>query len=691
MSSSPRKPGGKPASNASPGRPKRSAASTGKAVATRGRKPAGSGAKTRGPASRKTGRRRAGGSHRAAWPWRVAKWTAVAAVWMVILGIFGLIWIAWDLPDIDSLAPGETTTRRQAVTVLAEDGSTLAAYGDLWGQRLAVGELPKHLSQAVMAIEDRRFYDHAGVDPRGIARAAVANLLAGRVSQGGSTLTQQLAKNLFLTPERSLERKLKELVLAFRLEQRLSKDEILTIYLNRVYLGAGSYGVEAASQRYFGHSARTLDLYQAALLAGLLKAPSRYNPRRDVAAARTRTRIVLDAMVDAGFVDQATADRARRQGEAAGFAAARVQGGGARYFTDWALERASGYAGATGDDLIVSTTLDPRLQAAAQAVADKAAAAGVQFALVAMTPQGAVRALIGGADYGESQFNRATQALRQPGSAFKPFVYLPALEAGMTPDTMIADAPVTVEGWSPENFSRNYRGAVTLRTAMAQSINTVAVRLAEDVGRDRVLRAARRLGIASDLTALPSLALGTGEVTLLDLTAAYAVFANGGTGVVPYGVRAIRAGGRPFYEAASVSGTGRVIEPGIAGEMTDLLTAVVRDGTGRAAQLDRPAAGKTGTSQDYRDALFVGYTAELVTGVWIGHDDNAPLRIDGKPVTGGALPARLWHDFMMNALKGIPARALVVEQRIATPSAPPTPSSAEPVLRDPTFDRGIND
>jgi penicillin-binding protein 1A len=684
----PRKTAGKGTASAPQGRSGRTAAS-GRASSRgtgSGKKPPAGNTRVRRPARRTSVRRRAGDAGRSAWLWRLAKWTAVAAIWAFILGGVGLVWIAWDLPDIDALAPGDAAPRRQAVTLLADDGSTLAAYGDLWGQRLRVEELPKHLSQAVMAIEDRRFYDHWGVDPRGILRAAIANLRAGRVAQGGSTLTQQLAKNLFLTPERSLERKLRELVLAFRLEQRFAKDEILTIYLNRVYLGAGSYGVEAASQRYFGHSARTLDVYQGALLAGLLKAPSRYNPRRDVAAARARTRIVLDAMVDAGFLDRGTADAALRQGEAAGFGAARVHGGGARYFSDWALERASGYAGATRDDLVVSTTLDPQLQAVAEAVAQKAAAAGVQIALVAMTPQGAVRAMVGGTDYGASQFNRATQALRQPGSAFKPFVYLPALEAGMTPATVIEDAPVTVEGWSPENFSRKYRGPVTLREAMAQSLNTVAVRLSENVGRDRVIRATRRLGIASELSPLPSLALGAGEVTLLDLTAAYAVFANGGTGVVPFGVRDINSGGKPFYRAGTSAV--RVIEPAIAAAMTDLLVAVVRDGTGRAARLDRPAAGKTGTSQDYRDAWFVGYTAELVTGVWIGHDDGASLRIDGKPVTGGGLPARLWRDFMTTALDGLPVRALAIQLR-ATPEA--NAPKATKKLRDPTFERGLND
>jgi penicillin-binding protein 1A len=677
------------------GRPPRNPAgkATGKAVGKAsprnkgGARPvAGAAASRRRPASAK--QRRGDPGKSALWPWRLAKWSAVAAIWFGIVAVIGIAWVAWDLPDIDALAPSDAISRRQAVTLLADDGSTLAAYGDLWGKRLSVGELPKHLSQAVMAIEDRRFYDHAGVDLRGILRAAAANLRAGRVAQGGSTLTQQLAKNLFLTPERSLERKLKEMVLAFRLEHRFTKDEILTIYFNRVYLGAGAYGVEAASQRYFGHSARQIDVYEGALLAGLLKAPSRYNPRSNPAAARERTRIVLATMVEAGFLERAAADAAIRNGEAGGFAAARTLGGNARYFTDWAVERASGYAGTTRDDLVVATTLDPRLQAAAEAVAGRAEKAGMQVALVAMTPDGAVRAMVGGTDYGVSQFNRATQALRQPGSAFKPLVYLPALEVGMTPGTIVEDAPVTVDGWSPENFSRRYRGPVSLREGMAQSINTVAVRVAENVGRDRVIRAARRLGIASELTPHPALALGAGEVTLLDLTAAYAVFANGGAGVVPYGVRDIRAGGRPLYRIAGARGPGRVVEPAVAAAMTDLLIAVIDDGTGRAARLDRPAAGKTGTSQEYRDAWFVGYTAELVAGIWLGHDDGAPLSLDGKPITGGGMPAQLWHDFMIAALANAPVRGLVAT-RTATPSAAPVRTGAAPP--DPTFNRSYND
>ncbi len=645
--------------------------------------------RSRKPTKAKTARGRApsgkagsgkGASAGSSWPWRIAKWLAVTAIWGFVVGCVGLAWIAWDLPDIDALSPSGAGARRQSVTLVADDGSPLAAYGDLWGRRLTVAELPRHLSEAVMAIEDRRFYDHPGVDARGILRAIVVNLRAGRVTQGGSTLTQQLAKNLFLTPERSLERKLKELVLALLLERRFSKDAILTIYLNQVYLGSGTYGVEAAAQRYFGHSARAVDVYEAALLAGLLKAPSRYNPRSDPRAADERARVVLEAMVDAGFLDRKAAQAAGRRGAKESADGARIVGGSARYFTDWALDRASGYAGATQADLTVTTTLDPRLQAIADRAAARAAAAGMQVALVAMTPGGAIRAMVGGADYHLSQFNRATQALRQPGSAFKPLVYLPALEAGMQPGTVIEDAPIAVDGWSPENFTRRFLGPVSLREGLAQSLNTVAVRIAENVGRDRVVRAARRLGITADLTPHPSLSLGASEVTLLELTAAYAVFANGGIGVVPYGVRDIRAGGRTLYETGTMRGPGRVVEADVAAAMTDLLASVVREGTGRAARIDRPAGGKTGTSQEFRDAWFIGYTADLVAGVWIGHDDGAPLRLDGKPVSGGGLPAQLWRDFMMAAHRGLPVRSLAVASPGASTSS--GDPSYEPRLTD---------
>ncbi|MBO6783339.1 MAG: transglycosylase domain-containing protein, partial [Alphaproteobacteria bacterium] len=483
--------------------------------------------------------------------WRATKWSLVFAIWAGLMLGGLLVWFAWDLPSIDNLGEAGDKSRRPGVTVLAQDGSLIAGYGDLYGARLTVNELPPELIQAVIAIEDRRFFEHGGVDFRGLARAMLANLRAGGVVQGGSTLTQQLAKNLFLTPERSYERKVKELLLALALEDRFQKDQLLTIYLNRVYLGAGTYGVEAAAQRYFGLSARDVDAYQAAVLAGLLRAPSRLNPDNNAQAAHARARTVLAAMAEAGYL---TEEEARRIGETRrpgrGDAAQprpRVSGQTRRYFADWVLERAAGYAGNTGGDLAVETTLDPRLQKIAEAAVSEIDTKGAEVALVAMRDDGAVLAMIGGRSYSESQFNRVTRAQRQPGSAFKPIVYLPALESGMTPDTPVRDAPITVDGWTPRNFSGEFRGTVTLREAVARSLNTVAVRVSEDIGRDRVVQAARRLGITAPLDPHPSIALGAGEVTPLELAAAYAVFANGGFAVAPYGVSEVRHGGDVLF------------------------------------------------------------------------------------------------------------------------------------------------
>jgi len=610
--------------------------------------------------------------------WRVTKWSLVLGIWGGLALAGTLAWFAWNLPSVDALGPTTDKARRPGVTILASDGSLVAGYGDLYGARLTVNELPPQLVQAVVAIEDRRFFEHPGVDLRGILRAAFANLRAGGVVQGGSTLTQQLAKNLFLTPERSLDRKIRELILALNLERRFEKNELLTIYLNRVYLGAGTYGVEAASRRYFGASARDIDTYQAALLAGLLRAPSRLNPDSSETRAHERTRTVLRAMADAGFLTEEEAERiaaTRRPGRGDGaLPRPRVTGEARRYFADWALERAAGYAGSTGVDLAVETTLDPALQARAEAAVRRADTKGSQAALVAMRSDGAVLAMIGGRRYGESQFNRVTRAQRQPGSAFKPIVYLPALESGMTPDSKVLDAAITVDGWTPRNFSGSFRGEVTLREAVARSLNTVAVRVSEDVGRGRVIQSARRLGITAPLTPHPSIALGAGEVTPLELTAAYAVFANGGFAVEPYGVTEVRQGGEVVFRRPARAPR-RVVEADAAAHMTEMLRAVIAWGTGKAAKIDRPAAGKSGTSQDFRDAWFVGFAGDLVVTVWVGNDDNTPTR----RITGSSIPAAIWKDFM----SAPPAAA------VARPAAPraPAPEAARPVRErfDPTF------
>jgi penicillin-binding protein 1A len=612
--------------------------------------------------SRRKSTKRPAGAGR--WLLFAAKWTATLTVWAVIAAGMAAAWYAYDLPDVDSAV---VATRRPSVSVLATDGSTIATYGDLHGAPVQLADLPVALPQAVLATEDRRFYSHFGLDVIGLARATLANIRAGRIVEGGSTITQQVAKNLFLTPARTIKRKVQELMLALWLERKFTKDQILTLYLNRVYLGAGTYGVEAAARRYFGIPPRRLSLYQAATLAGLLKAPSRYNPIRDAKKAAARTRIVLANMVAAGYLSPAEAKRAEQH--RSGTAKTAPGGRAGRYFADWIVEQVSAYVTRGNRDLTVVTTLDAALQRKAESAVEKTLAGpgasvdASQAALLALGPDGAVRAMVGGRDYRKSQFNRATQARRQPGSAFKPFVYLAALEAGLTPDTRLVDEPVTIEGWSPRNFNGRHRGEVTLRQAMAQSINTVAVTAAEWTGRGRVVETARRLGITAALRPTPSLALGVTEVGLMELTASYAPFANGGIGVWAYGIEEIRdTRGHVFYRRAG-SGPGRAVKTAHVAAMNDMLGAVVATGTGRAAALGRPAAGKTGTSQNFRDAWFVGYSADLIAGVWMGNDDGRPMR----KVTGGGLPARLWRDFMKSAHQGVAARPLPGRRAASAP------------------------
>jgi penicillin-binding protein 1A len=578
-----------------------------------------------------------------------------AAVWLAIAGAAMVAWFARDLPDIGDLE--RASVRKPIVTVLAADGSVVARYGEVHGDAVRVAELPPYLPRAFLAIEDRRFYDHPGIDAIGIIRAGIRNLMAGRVLEGGSTITQQLAKNLFLTRERTMKRKIQETLLAFWLEKRFTKDQILGIYLNRVYFGAGAYGIDAAANRYFGRPAAKVTLFEAAVLAGVVKAPSRDNPIAAPKRAAERANLVLAQMARSGWLSDQTAARARRS--EVGTAPQRVANISARYFADWILDRVNDYVGYTAGDLVIRTTLMPRHQRYAQQAASQVLTENVkrkvsQAALVAMAPNGAVRAMVGGRDYGESQYNRATRALRQPGSAFKLFVFMAALESGLRPDDTVSDRPITVQGWSPRNAGATYRGDVTLREGAARSSNAVAVALAERVGRKKVIRAARRLGITSPLRPDPSLALGAHEVTLLELTGAYAAVANGGNGVWPYGIEEIRDGNGKVLYRRSGDGPGRVIEPMVVAGLNDLFSAVVGWGTGKAAKLDRPAAGKTGTNQDNRDAWFVGYTPDLVAGVWLGNDNFSPM----VSVSGGSLAARMWKLFMNDALDGVPPRPI---------------------------------
>ena len=583
---------------------------------------------------------------------------------LVVLGSLGVLGVlayyGFTLPVPRLLDP----PTQPAVILEAADGAVFAGRGVLTGRRLSVADLPGHLIDAVIAIEDRRFRDHDGVDPRGILRALSANLRAGGIHQGGSTITQQLAKVMFLSPERSIARKVQEAMIAVWLEGRLSKDEILSLYLDRVYFGAGAYGVDAAARRYFDKPASELTLSESALLAGLIRAPSRLAPTRDPAAAQARAEIVLRAMVETGALSETESAVAPAR-----LAPAAATDPGRNYFADWAYGEVRGVLGAVQGNFTVHTTLDPALQDLAQAtVAHWLASEGEarrfgQAALVALAPDGAVLAMVGGGDWRASQFNRATQARRPAGSLFKLFVYLTAFEAGMTPDTIFQDRPLRFGTWTPKNYDGRFCGPLTLREAFARSINSIAVQLTDEVGPKRVIETARRLGVTAAMEPDLAIALGTPSTTLLEMTAAYAAIAAGVSRVEAHGVSAISVADKPLYRRAAVAATAAPLTQ--AGTMRALLREVVANGTGRAASLDRPVAGKTGTSRDHRDAWFVGFTGDLVVGVWIGNDDNSPT----DKVTGGTIPARIWRDFVA-AAHGATAVAAVEAVPVAPAPAP---------------------
>jgi penicillin-binding protein 1A len=586
---------------------------------------------------------------------RVVYWGAVLGLWAIIASAGVIVWVSAQLPPIQSL---EIPKRPPTIQITGMDGSVIATRGEMPGANVSLKDLPPYLPKAFIAIEDRRFYSHFGIDPTGIMRAAVANLIHRGVSQGGSTLSQQLAKNLFLTQERTFQRKLQEVELALWLERKYSKNEILELYLNRVYFGSGAYGVEAAAQKYFGKSARNVSLSEAAMLAGLVKSPSRLAPNRNPEGAERRAQIVLGAMADVKFITDAQAKAAI---EKPSYAVRPVGAGTINYVADWIGEVLDDLVGQIDQNIVVETSIDPKLQSVAEAaIIDELATKSVKFnvsqgALVAMTPDGAVRAMVGGRNYAESQFNRAVTAKRQPGSAFKPFVYLTAIEAGMTPDTVRQDAPIDVKGWRPENYSREYFGPVTLTQALSMSLNTVAVRLGLEVGPANVVRTAHRLGIASKLEPNATISLGTSEVSLNELVGAYAPFANGGLAVSPHVVNRIRTPDGKVLYARRNDPPARVIAANIVGMMNVMMHETLVTGTAKKADIPGwPAAGKTGTSQDFRDAWFIGYTANLVTGVWLGNDDNSPTR----KATGGGLPVEVWTRFMKVAHQNMPASPL---------------------------------
>jgi penicillin-binding protein 1A len=596
------------------------------------------------------------------WTWWL-KWAFISSIWIAFIGGIFFLWFSYDLPDITKL---QQTERRPSITILAKDGTKLATYGDLHGQMVEIKKLPPHVIQALLAIEDRRFYSHFGVDILGLLRAFWVNSRAGHVVQGGSTITQQLAKNflqsekLYNISDRSLRRKVQEALLALWLERKFTKDQILTMYLNRVYLGSGTFGLAAASQHYFGKRPQDLSIYEAAVIAGLLKAPSKYSPSNNPQLADQRAAQVLENMVREGNISEGAKEAALAL---ASSASETFRGSAIRYFTDWIVDLLETKMDVSDKDLIVTTTLDPRLQTLAEAklrqvLEEKEATSKFsQMALVSMDYEGAIRALLGGVNYKKSQFNRATQALRQAGSAFKPILYLAALEAGMTPFDRISDLPVQIGGWRPKNNSQyKTQGEISLQDALAYSSNTVTVRLAQQLGLSRIVQTARRLGITAPLPDDLTIVLGTGETTLLELTTVYAAFARQGVSVTPYAIMKVTdLEGNVLY-THQPSPSHRVIDPFIAQELNQMLQAVMAYGTGKKAAISRFCAGKTGTTQKDRDAWLLGFTSNLITGIWAGNDDNTSMN-----ALAGSPSSRLWHLYMTE-----------------TPQAPPTPESITP-------------
>ena len=595
------------------------------------------------------------------------------AAWIALFMLL-LLWLAVTAPLSKSLQP----IAPPRITLLASDGTPIARNGAIVDKPVDVRELPPHVVQAFLSIEDRRFYSHFGVDPRGLARAAWSNAFGSGMTQGGSTITQQLAKFTFLTPERNLTRKAREMLIAFWLEGRLTKDEILGRYLSNVYFGDNVYGLRAASLHYFYRQPERLTLSQAVMLAGLVQAPSRLAPTKNPERAAKRARLVLKAMVANKVITQAKADAtpvARLD------VRVRETLPTGTYFADWAIPQArllteSGYA-----DVQMTTTLDARLQNIARKVVARSGVAGAQIALVAMRPNGEVVAMVGGKSYKESAFNRATQAKRQPGSTFKLFVYLAALRSGMTPQSMIADTPINEGAYRPKNSGQRYRGDITLEQAFAQSSNVAAVRLYQKIGGQEIEQAAQDLGIRSPLTLDPSLALGSSGVTLIELTSAYAGVASNQWPVEPHAFEREEQGWIEWLFSGPRAFSGRMHRM-----LLDLLGATVNKGTARAARLSIPAYGKTGTSQDNRDALFIGFAGDLVVGVWVGNDDNTPLR----GVNGGGLPARIWRDFMAQSIRNAAPAAAPETRKAPDPEGPIEPLDL-PDLQELPIDIGNSD
>ncbi len=554
-----------------------------------------------------------------------------------------LLYCVLTLPDIDQAV---ARTRQPSTTITAENGNEVKTFGSVYSEVIRLNELPSYVPDAIISTEDRRFYAHFGFDIVAFTRAMLTNIFMGRYAQGGSTITQQVAKNLFLTSQKNIKRKTQELLLAFWLEHKFSKEQILTLYLNRVYLGAGTYGIEAASQKYFQKSSRDMNLLEAAIIAGMLKAPSRYNPIASAERAKARAKVVLQNMVN----NDALTERQMKYaltlpvGEDKSY---KVQG--ADYFADWVYREVNDYIGERGNDIYVYTTLDQKIQENAEKILREEVLAAKnrnvsEGAVVVLNKSGEVKAMVGGIDYRKSQFNRAVTALRQPGSAFKPFVYLTALQNGWKREDRIDDVPLSIGKWKPENYDKKYHGSVTLEEALMKSLNLATVNLSESLSRKDIIRTAKKMGISTPVENTPSLALGTFEVKVIDMAAAYSAIANGGYATWPHAIKEVytRDGYQLYQREADTEN--RILDAGAVKDLTKMLEKVISQGTGRRAKIPGFAAGKTGTTQDYRDAWFVGFTDEYVIAVWVGNDDNSPM----KGVTGGTLPAEIWRKIALS-------------------------------------------
>lgn len=567
---------------------------------------------------------------------------------LALLSITLLIYVLYCFLTLPDMEEAVSRTRQPSTTITAENGNEVITFGNVYSEVIMPEELPPFVADAVVSTEDRRFYQHFGFDIIAFTRAMATNLIKGRYAQGGSTITQQVAKNLFLTSQKNIKRKTQELLLAFWLEHKFSKEQILTLYLNRVYLGSGTYGIEAAANKYFQKSSRDLNLKEAAIIAGMLKAPSRYNPINSPQRAEERAKVVLGIMVETNAISEEQMQNALKM-KTGPEISDKVEG--AHHFADWAYSEVNAYIGERDKDIYVSTTLDQDIQQHAEKVLNDVIKANkpknaTQGAVVVLDKSGAVKAMVGGIDYNKSQFNRATQALRQPGSAFKPFVYLTALQNGYTRDSMITDAPISIGNWKPENYDRKYYGEVSLDKALAKSLNLATINLSEAVGRAKIIRNAKRMGLSTAIENTPSLALGTFEVKVLDMAVAYSAIANGGYATWPYTIKEIfTRDGYQLYQREFGSPV-RILDEQAVHDLTGMLKNVIDYGTGRKAQISRFAAGKTGTTQDYRDAWFVGFDDDYICAVWVGNDDNSPM----KGITGGNIPAEIWRK-IMNGIK----------------------------------------